>query len=78
MREYLYTGVIIWVNTNLNHIMPILPKYEGSCMIYPSLNSIGYKVPWSNPHPIPMKKITKSSLYILQWYGKKERKKEKS
>ena len=36
MRESLYTQVIIWVNTILNHIdtMAISPRYEVSCMVY--------------------------------------------
>ena len=34
--EYLYTCIIIWVNTILNHIdtRVILPMYEGSYMVY--------------------------------------------
>ena len=36
VRESLYTRVIIWINTTLNHIdaRGILPRYEGSCMLY--------------------------------------------
>ena len=36
VRESLYTQVIIWINTTLNHIdaRGILPRYEGSCMLY--------------------------------------------
>ena len=36
VRESLYARVIIWVNTILNHIdaRAILPRCEGSCMIY--------------------------------------------
>ena len=36
MRESLYTGVIMWVNTILNHIdtRPIFPRYESSCIVY--------------------------------------------
>ena len=36
VRESLYTRVIIWVNTILNHIdtRGVLPRYEGSCMVY--------------------------------------------
>ena len=35
MRESLYTRVIIWVNTILNHMnnKEFLPRYEGSCMV---------------------------------------------
>ena len=34
--ESLYTQVIIWVNSILNHIdsKAVLPRYEGSCMMY--------------------------------------------
>ena len=36
MRESLYTRVINWVNTILNHVdtMAISPRYEVSCMVY--------------------------------------------
>ena len=36
VRESLYTRVIIWVNTILNHIdtREFLPRYEGSCNVY--------------------------------------------
>ena len=36
MRESLYSQIIIWVNTILNHIDTsiILPKYEGPCMVH--------------------------------------------
>ena len=36
VREYVFTQVIIWVNTISNHnvIMAILLEYEGTCMIY--------------------------------------------
>ena len=36
VRESLYTQVIIWVNTSLNHIdtREILPGYQASCMVY--------------------------------------------
>ena len=35
-RESLYTQVIIWVSTILNHIdtKAVLPGYEGLCMVY--------------------------------------------
>ena len=38
VRGSLYTQVIIWMNTILNHIdtRANLPKYEGSCMVYRS------------------------------------------
>ena len=62
MRESLYTLVVIWVNTILNHIdtRVILPSYEGPCMVYRpkwyqkqrySRTSIPYSYPkmW-NPH----------------------------
>ena len=36
MRDSLYTRVIFWVNTILNHIdtRAILPRYEGSCLVF--------------------------------------------
>jgi hypothetical protein len=36
VRESMSTGVIIWVNTILNHIdiKAVLPRYEDSCMVY--------------------------------------------
>ena len=36
VSESLYTQVIIWVNTSLNHIdtREILPGYQASCMVY--------------------------------------------
>ena len=36
VRESLYSQVIIWVNTILNHIdiRAILPRYGSSCMVY--------------------------------------------
>ena len=36
MRKYLYSQVIIWVDTILEHIdtWVILPRYEGSWMVY--------------------------------------------
>ena len=36
VRESVYIQITIWVRTILNHIeiSAILPKYEGSCMVY--------------------------------------------
>ena len=36
VRESLYTRVVFWLNTILNHIdtRTILPKYEGCCMVH--------------------------------------------
>ena len=36
VRVFLYTEVIIWVNTILYHIdaRTLLPRYKGSCMTY--------------------------------------------
>jgi len=36
VRESLYTHVILWVYSILNHMdtRAILPRYEGSCMVY--------------------------------------------
>ena len=42
VRESLYTEVIIWVNTILNHIdtMVILPRYDNSCSMYLDRNGL--------------------------------------
>ena len=36
MKESLYSQIIVWVNTILNHIdtSTILPRYEGPCMVH--------------------------------------------
>jgi hypothetical protein len=36
VRESLYTQIIVWVDTVLNHIdtRMILPEYDNSCMVY--------------------------------------------
>ena len=51
VRESLYTQVIIWVNTNPNHIdtRKTLPRYENSCMIDP--NGIENKNDLKYPYP---------------------------
>ena len=36
VRESLYIRVTIWVNTILHHIRTIVPRYEGSCIVYRS------------------------------------------